>query len=217
MDAHQLAHQFLTMAARIRISAALALALPTLALAAAGCGSIIGRRRSGADQAVERPTAVATLGRFTQGSRGQIWGYARRWPIEGHESLDETPDPSFTYVIDYQIVETSYIDKGVRMPTRAEGVRRIYFHPGGVRIALGDVSRCVNGEPIAVEQVRFTFEYLPGFAQVKLRMTVHQTSSRPFDYDGRTINPVAQRDQAFEMYGRYSAQYRGLLLTGTGT
>ena len=123
----------------------------------------------------------------------------------------------FTYVIDYQVVETDYIGQGLALLTKAEGVRRIYFHPGGVRIAWGDDSRFVNGEPIAVERVRFTFEYLPGFGQVKLRMTVHQTSSRPFDYDGRTINPVAQRDQAFEMFGRYSAQYRGLLLTSTGT
>ena len=207
------------MAPRTRIIAALALALPTLALIAAGCGAIVGTRGAGADPAVERPTAVATFGRFTQGSRGRIFGYARSWPMDGQESLEETPDPSFTYVIDYQVVETDYIGigKGLRMPTRAEGVRRIYFHPGGVRIAWGDDSRFVNGEPIAVERVRFTFEYLPGFGQVKLRMTVHQTSSRPFDYDGRTINPVAQRDQAFEMFGRYSAQYRGLLLTSTGT
>jgi hypothetical protein len=146
MDVHQLAGQFLTMAAPTRIVAALA-----LALIAAGCGTIPGTRGSRTEQAAERPTAVATLGRFTQGSRGQIWGYARRWPIDGQEPLEETPDPSFTYVIDYQVVETGYIDKGVRMPTRAEGVRRIYFHPGGVRIALGDVSLCVNGEPIAVE------------------------------------------------------------------
>ena len=215
MDAHQLAGQLLTMAARTRIIAALALA--TLVLIAEGCGTIIAPHGSGADQAAERPTAVATLGRFTQGSRGQIWGYARRWPIDGQESLEETPDPSFTYVIDYQVVETSYIDKNVRMPTRAEGVRRIYFHPGGVRIALGDVSLCVNGEPIAVEQIRITFEYLPEFRQLKLRMIAHQTSSRPFDYDGRTINPAPQHDESFEMFGRYSAQYRGLLLTSAGT
>ena len=214
MDAHRLAGQLLTMAAPTRIIAA-------LALIAAGCGSIAGTRGTDANQTVDRPTAIATLGRFTQGSRGRIWGYARSWPTDGQESLEETPDPSFTYVIDYQVVETSYVasytDPAVRMPTRAEGVRRIYFHPGGVRIAWGDASRFVNGEPIAVERVRFTFEYLPGFGRVKLRMTVHQTSSRPFDYDGRTINPVAQRDQAFEMFGRYSAQYRGLLLTSSGT
>ncbi len=206
MDAHQLAGRFLTMAAATRRIAALA-----LALIAAGCGTVIGPRGPGADQAMERPTAVATFGRFNFGSQGRIRGVSE-WPIEGAPAGSE--NPLFTYVTDFQIVETNPVNG---LPLKATGVRRIYFHPGGVRIAWGDDSRFVNGEPIAVEQVRFTFEYLPGFGQVKLRMTVHQTSSRPFDYDGRTINPVARGDQAFEMFGRYSAQYRGLLLTSTGT
>jgi len=211
MDAQRLAGQLLTMAPRTRIIATLALALPTLALITAGCGSIVGTRGSGADPAVERPTAVATFGRFNFGSQGKIRGVSE-WPIDGAPA--GSGNALFTYVTDFRIVETSPVNG---LPLKATGVRRIYFHPGGVRIAWGDDSRFVNGEPIAVERVRFTFEYLPGFGQVKLRMTVHQTSSRPFDYDGRTINPVAQRDQAFEMFGRYSAQYRGLLLTSTGT
>ncbi len=163
MDAQQLAGEFLKMAAPTRIIAA-------LALIAAGCGAGVWPRGSNVDQAAERPTAVATLGRFTVGSRGRIWGVPE-WPLDGQDPPAGSKNPLFTYVTEFQIVAT---DAANGLPLKAVGVRRIYFHPGGVRIAWVDGSRFVNGEPIAVEQVKFTFEYLPGFAQIKLRMTVHQ-------------------------------------------
>jgi hypothetical protein len=183
-----------------------------LAMLTVGCGLI--PRSSGVVTPAERPAALATLGRFAEGSHGQISGYLRGWPIAGDDQLLEAPDdPLFTYVVDFKVVETSPING---LPVRATGVRRVYFHPGGVRIAFGDPSRFVNGEPVAVEQVSFTFEFMPGFTEVKIRMLVHQTSTRPFQYEGRTITPIAESDDTFVMYGRFSAVYRGLLLTNAG-
>ncbi len=204
MDAHQLADELLTMKAPTVIVA-------VLALAAAGCGVTAPPDRSDAEQ----PTAVATLGRFTIGARGRIWGFAADWPIDGQEPAPESGNPRFTYVTDFRIIELSPADP--HLPIKATGIRRIYFHPGGLRPALGNVSRFVNGEPIAIEEVKFTFEYLLPIGEVKLRMRARQTSARAFECDGRTISPAVERDESFEMFGRYSAQYRGLLLTATGT
>jgi hypothetical protein len=190
--------------------AALAIVSAGYGLTACGAGAIA--------TPPERPAALATLGRFAAGSQGQISGYLRGWPIAGDDQLLEaqleaSDDPLFTYLVDFKVVETSPING---LPVRATGVRRVYFHPGGVRIEFGDTSRFINGEPVAVEQVSFTFEFMPGFAEVKVRMQVHQTTTRPFQYEGRTITPIAERDDTFVMYGRFSAVYRGLLLTGAG-
>ena len=212
MDADQLADELLRMKALTAIVA-------VLALVATGCGTTTRPHRSDADQAPERPTGVATLvapfGRLTVGARGRIWGFAADWPIDGHAPALESGNPRFTYVTDFQIIEISPVKP--YLPIKAAGIRRIYFHPSGLRPALGDVSRFVNGQPIAIEEVKFTFEYMRSFGQVELRMRAHQTSARAFECDGRTIRPAAERDESFEMFGRYSAQYRGLLLTTTGT
>lgn len=150
---------------------------------------------------------------MVSGSRGRIAGYIRGWPFPGEQPAAELRDPLFTYVIDFQVVETSPM---FGRPTKAAGVRRIYFHPEGTRIAFGDLSIFISGEPIVTDQVRFSFDFGQDLAQVVLRMLVHQTSARPFDYDGRTITPPSQREDSFEMFGRWAPRYGGFLLTSSG-
>jgi hypothetical protein len=197
-------------------STLLGFALASLVLIASGCDTAYHRPH----QAVavpapsEQPVALATLELPTiVGSRGRIAGYIRGWPFAGEEPAADTRDPLFTYVIDFRIVETEY---RFNSPRQAEGLRSIYFHPGGARIAFSDLSTFVNGDPIAADRVRFSFDFTPDFAQVVLRMLVRQTWARSFDYDGRTITPPSAHEDSFDMFGRFSPGYGGFLLTSAG-
>ncbi len=181
----------------------------------AGCGASGRPRLSGASPlvAADRPVAIATMERIAVGAHGKIDGYIRGWPFADEPSYSGAHDPLFTYVVDFRIVQTPAV---FGMPITASGVRRIYFHPEGVRIAFGDASRFINGDPVAVDQVRFTFDFMPDFSQMAVRMMVHQMSARPFDFEGRTITPPSRPDDSLRMFGRYSAQYNGFLLTTAG-
>jgi hypothetical protein len=193
-----------------------------LALIATGCTTGVQPPRSavvGVPYGAEH-VALATFSRFAVGSHGRITGYIRGWSIAGPFPRPESRDLLFTYVADFQIVQIPWISPSpsirqiVDLPIEATGTRRIYFHPDGVRIAFSDPSRFIRGEPIATEQVRFTFRFMPDFAGVSLRVMTHRTSVRAFDYAGQTISPVMQRDDSFVMFGRPSSQYGGFLLTG---
>jgi hypothetical protein len=163
--------------------------------------------------AASQPTAILRFGRrWAPGTHGTIAGYIRGWPFADQEPDGEAPAPRFTYIIDFVIG-----DRGNRgQPTKASGIRKVYFHPEGVRIAFGDDSRLVNGDPVAVEQVNFTLEFDPDFGYLTVRMRGHEISSRSFDYDGRSITPAALRDDSSRMVGRFSAVYGGFLMTPTG-
>ncbi len=198
-------------------AAALRHALASLVLIAAGCEAANHQPRRQAVAILaptEQPVALATLEvPFLSGSRGRVAGYIRGWPFAVEEPTVDARDPLFTYVIDFRIIETSPL---FRRPQQAEGVRRIYFHPGGVRIAFGDLSRFINGDPIVTERVRFSFDFAPDFRQVTLKMLVSQISARPFNYNGRTITPPTEREDSFDLFGRFSTAYGGFLLTGAG-
>jgi hypothetical protein len=200
------------------------LALASLVLIAAGCEIANHPQHQAQHQTSavmarsEQPVALATLELpVVAGSRGRIAGVIRGWPFATEEPAVDTRDPLFTYVIDFRVVETKYVERRLaHSPERAEGVRLIYFHPEGARTAFSDLSTFVEGDPIAADRVRFSFDFMPDFGQVALRMLVRQMWARSFDYEGRTITPPAEREESFAMFGRFSPGYGGFLLTSDG-
>jgi hypothetical protein len=155
------------------------------------------------------------------GSRGTIAGYFPEQLAATDDPISGSRDPQFTYVIDFQVVE---VVRAARLrghdepilPARAEGVRRIYFHPDGARITFADLSRFVAGDPIATDRVTFTFHFAPDYGQVVLRMSAYRTSTRAIDYDGHAVRPPGGRESSFTLFGRFSSVYGGYLLTGPG-
>ncbi|MFZ0889209.1 MAG: hypothetical protein WA005_12210 [Candidatus Binataceae bacterium] len=155
---------------------------------------------------IDRPVALATLRTpVLVGSHGQIMGYIPGWPFPGPEPAYEAGDAMFTYVVDFTIVEMTAPPR--IYPVSARGVRRIYFHPEGVRIAFGDPDSFVNGAPIATDQVTFTFGFSPDFRKVVLRGLLHRLAARAFDYEGHTITPPESDEGSFELQGRSAPQY----------
>lgn len=173
---------------------------------------------------LDRPIALATLNApVLVGSHGRIMGYIPGWPFPGPEPASEAGDAMFTYVVDFTIAEMTEMTAPPRpiYPLSARGVRTIYFHPEGLRIAFGDPDRFVSGTPIATDQVRFTFRFSPDFGEVELRGFLHRVEARPFDCQGRTITPPDTEEGSFKLLGRSAPQYSsprryfGLLLSST--
>lgn len=161
----------------------------------------------------DRPVAIATFGRLILGSSGTIAGYIRGWPSGENDSA-----PILTYVVDFKIVKVPQLDKRLEKLEdvfEAEGVRRVYFHPRGAHLAFSDKSRFINGEPVAIDKVRLTFDF-PESGQVYFKLLAHRVASHAFDYRGQTITARWESEEAMEMFGRLSPPYGGFLLT-TGT
>jgi hypothetical protein len=159
----------------------------------------------------DQPVAIARFGRLTTpGAPGTIVGYVRGWPSGDNDSA-----PILTYVVDFQIVKIPQIDGSLfklEDVFEAQGVRRVYFHPNGARLAFSDPSRFVNGDPVAIDKVRLTFDF-PESGQIYLKLLANRVSSQPFDYLGHTTTAEWEGDGATSMFGRFSPPYGGFLLT----
>jgi hypothetical protein len=171
-----------------------------------------------------RPVALLTFAPHFDvvGSHGRIVGRLRA-PDPAYQQVSLGGRGGFTYVLDFQVAATKVFVGGgpivwkrpVYVPSRAAGVRVIYFHPGNLRTAFSAPETFLSTEAVATEDVRLTIEFSGGIGEVVLRATTHRKSSHRVDYGGTIVAPPGDSDGSFKLYGRYSPAYGGFLLAST--
>lgn len=162
-----------------------------------------------------KPSGMVAFGIFAPGSQGRMVGYLHNWPVARADGQAADQRPKFTYSAEFKVVEVSPLSLGMH-PRQAVGVRTIYFHRDGARASFADPDTFARDDAIETDKVRLSFEFKSSreLSLVVVRMMARATATKPFEVDGRVLRFAEGRQDSITMFGKYSPQFDGWLLTG---
>jgi hypothetical protein len=152
------------------------------------------------------PIALLTLSDGGGRAHAQILGKIHGWPFPYEDPSGDFGEGLFSYR-----TELSMTGATGKLPERANGVRRVYYHPGDTA-SFQNGRSFAEGEPVISDSVDATFAFSADRNHVDVTMVSHQVATETFTYKGNQVIPPNRQDGSVRLSGDYSSEYGGYLL-----